>query len=91
MLAGAVSYETPEVFHLQYSAASEQGRELGALTQLFHHLMVGPALSSRFFNFGHSCEDGGAVLNDSLLAFKESFGGHGAVYEEYAWTPGVLA
>lgn len=90
-MAGAVSYESPEVFHMQYSAASDEGRDSGALTQLFLDLMSGPALSHRFFNFGHSCEQGGRVLNDGLLSFKESFGGHGAVYEEYAWDPGVAS
>jgi len=87
MRAGIVAYRTPNVFHMQYSGADERGRELGASDLLLREVLDGPARECRWFSFGTSCEQDGQWLNDTLVAFKEGFGGHGAVHEEYEYEP----
>lgn len=85
-LAGMVIYRTPEVFHVQYSASTDEGRSIGAANFLGWTLGREQAHgSSRWMSFGNSCEQGGLVLNDGLVSFKEGFGGHAAVYEEYEY------
>lgn len=86
--AGIVVFRTAEVFHVQYSAATDEGRTMHAPNLLALELgQVHAAGSSRWMSFGNSCERGGDWLNDGLLAFKESHGGHGVVYEEYEYSP----
>lgn len=88
---GMVVYRTPEVFHIQYSAATEEGRAMGTANLLGYLLGREHALgSSRWMSFGNSCEQGGLVLNDGLVAFKEGLGGHAAVYEEYEYEPAAI-
>ena len=89
---GMVVFRTPEVFHIQYSAATEEGRLLGTANLLGLLLGREHALgSSRWMSFGNSCEQAGLVLNDGLAAFKEGLGGHGAVYDEYEYEPAPIA
>ena len=38
-----------------------------------------------YFDFGTSNEEGGKVLNTSLIYQKEGFGGRGVVYDTYEW------
>ncbi len=90
MRGGIVAYRTDHVFHMQYSGADERGRELGATDLVIAEVLAGPARTSRWFSFGTSCEQDGQWLNDSLVAFKEGFGGHGAVHEEYEYDPGQI-
>lgn len=90
-LGGIVVYRTPEVFHIQYSAATDAGRANGVPYLLA--LRLGQDLargSSRWLSFGNSCEQGGALLNDGLVAYKERFGGHAAVYDEYEYVPSEI-
>lgn len=90
MRGGIVGYRTPNVFHMQYSGADERGRELGATDLVLREVLAGPARTSRWFSFGTSCERDGNFLNDTLVSYKESFGGRGAVHEEYEYVPGVI-
>lgn len=83
--AGMVGFLYGGTFHVQYSATDARGRELRALDLLALHLIDRARPGHRWFSFGTSCEDGGAVLNGGLLAWKEGFAGHGAVYEEFAY------
>lgn len=87
MRGGIVAYRTPNVFHMQYSGADDRGRELGASDLVLREVLAGPARECRWFSFGTSCEQDGGWLNDTLVAFKEGFGGHGAVHEEYEYEP----
>lgn len=90
-MGGMVIYRSPEVFHIQYSASTEEGRARGAATVLGYVLGREHALgSSRWMSYGNSCEQGGLVLNDGLVAFKERLGGHGVVYEEYEYEPAAI-
>ncbi|MCB9495703.1 MAG: GNAT family N-acetyltransferase [Fibrobacteria bacterium] len=85
-LGGMVVFRVPEVFHIQYIAATDEGRAREAAPLLALELGTQHARgSSRWLSFGNSCERSGLVLNEGLVAFKEAFGGHGAVYEEFEY------
>jgi hypothetical protein len=86
MLAGVVVYLTDRVAHVQYIAASEQGRELGALDLLFHTLIHETYSSIRYFDFGISTEHGGQILNAGLIEQKEGFGARAVAYDHYTWS-----
>lgn len=84
MLGGCVVYDTGRVAHVQYIAASEAGRKVGALDLLFYDVIQ--TYKDRgvpYFDFGISTESGGTVLNEGLLFQKEGFGGRGVVYDTY--------
>ena len=82
IVAGCVVYITPTVAHVQYSASSEEGRRLGGMSYLTYQL-IGKYRSGVYFDFGISTEQQGKVLNEGLVAFKEGYGGHTVVYDQY--------
>lgn len=83
-LAGCVVFDCNETVHIQYIAASERGRELGALDYLFDHLITHyRQQGKRYFDFGISTENGGKFLNEGLLFQKEGFGGRAVCYDTY--------
>ena len=82
-IAGAVIYESTRVAHVQYIAASPRGRELGALDQLFVHLLDETYAAKDFFDFGISNEQDGRTLNRGLIEQKEGFGARAVVHDFY--------
>ena len=82
-LGGCVVYETDEVAHVQYIAASTQGKKCGALDLLFHQLIYSRYGQKRYFDFGISTEQGGQILNEGLLFQKEGFGARAIMYDVY--------
>lgn len=82
-VGGTVVYETPRCVHVQYIAASPEGREAGALDVIFSHLITVRYKDVPYFDFGISTESGGSILNTGLLSQKEGFGASGAVYDTY--------
>ncbi|RGN39495.1 GNAT family N-acetyltransferase [Bacteroides oleiciplenus] len=82
-LGGCVVYETDEVAHVQYIAASSRGKKCGALDLLFHQLIYDRYAQKRYFDFGISTEHGGQVLNEGLLFQKEGFGARAIMYDVY--------
>lgn len=82
---GVVIFESEQVAHTQYSSATPEGKRCGALDYLYMSLIENYRLQQeiRFFDFGTSNEDAGRVLNESLIHYKESFGGRGVVYKTY--------
>lgn len=85
-VAGEVLFVSAQVAHAQYGHASELGRKLGALDFLYLTLIDRFAEAGgevRYFDFGTSNEQGGRVLNESLIAQKEGFGGRGVAYCTY--------
>jgi hypothetical protein len=82
ILAGATIYETPTVAHVQYCAATEKGRKLGAQTYLTSDLLE-RYQAKRYFDFGISNEEEGRVLNHGLQDWKEGFGGRCYVHDFY--------
>lgn len=87
VLAGCVVFHTACTAHVQYIAASDEGRNLGALDLLFHELLAKlTALPAppRYLDFGISTESHGEWLNRGLIFQKEGFGARGVCYDEYA-------
>lgn len=83
LLAGAVLFFQGAVVHTQYLANSEDGLSCGALDFLVDDLIRTRSAGKRWFSFGISTEEGGTVLNEGLLAYKEGFGGHGITHDTY--------
>ena len=83
--AGAVVFLTnPMTVHVQYGHATSQGKADGALDFLYTRLMERYRNSGfQYFDFGTSNEQGGRVLNASLIAQKEGFGGRGIAYKTF--------
>lgn len=88
LLGGVVVYESSMVAHAQYIAANAEGRELGSLDAIMHHLLTNVyATSHAYFDFGISTEDGGRRLNAGLLENKESYGARATVHDFYELAP----
>jgi hypothetical protein len=82
--AGVVFFNSLNVWHAQYTAASERGYEVSALDAVFESAIESAQrASARYFDFGVSTEDSGRTLNDGLYRFKSEFGGGGMVHEFY--------
>lgn len=82
-IAGVVMFISTNVAHTQYITASPVGKSIGALDFLFDHLINSEFNHMRYFDFGTSCEDGGRILNESLIYQKEGFGARGICYDSY--------
>jgi hypothetical protein len=83
IIAGITVYETPSVAHAQYIAATDAGRQFGALDLLVTWLLDERYKNKRFFDFGGSNEQGGGGLNHGLLAWKEGFGARVFAHDFY--------
>ncbi|HZK03045.1 MAG TPA: FdtA/QdtA family cupin domain-containing protein [Bacteroidaceae bacterium] len=83
VIAGVVVYTTPKVTHAQYIAASDKGKESGALDMLFNFLIESEYSDKLYFDFGVSTEQGGNFLNEGLIFQKEGFGARSVVYDTY--------
>jgi hypothetical protein len=84
MLAGVLSFVHARVWHTQYLACGDEGRECGALDAVLAMLIE--AAPQRFFSFGTCTQDGGRVLNAGLAAQKEEFGARGVVFQTWELT-----
>jgi hypothetical protein len=84
IVGAVVLFLSPRVTHVQYMASSERGMEVGAVDAVIERCIELAASDPgvRYFDFGTSMADGGA-LQSSLHRFKASFGGGGVVYEQY--------
>jgi hypothetical protein len=89
MQAGAVAYVSRDVCHVQYNAASPEGKRSGALDVALAALIDEYAGRVRYFDFGASTEDGGRTLNTGLVAYKEGFGARTVVHDMYEWELGA--
>ena len=85
VIAGALVFIYPNAVHTQYLAANEKAREIGGLDYLIKTLMEHYAADKRWFDFGISTEQAGAVFNDGLCAQKEGFGARSVAYNFYQW------
>lgn len=85
MVGGTVIYITPRVVHTQYISASPEGKEIGALDQIFDFLINREYVDFPVFDFGQSTEEMGNVLNEALIFQKEGFGGRGITYDVYEY------
>lgn len=85
MLGGCVLFIMQDVVHVQYIAANDQGKDLGALDILLKEL-IEKYSSFSWFDFGISTEKMGNILNEKLLFQKEGFGARGIVYDTYLYS-----
>lgn len=83
VLAGVVIYDTGLAAHAQYIAASERGKQLGALDLVFAELLEVVYVEHRYFDFGISTEQNGQHLNIGLVEQKEGFGARTLVHDHY--------
>lgn len=86
VLGGAVLYELGEVVHVQYGHDTPLGRQNSVMDFLYLQLQQRYEDRCRYFDFGTSNEEGGRVLNETLIAQKEGFGAHGVAYPTYSIT-----
>lgn len=85
IIGGTLIYITDQVIHTQYISATEEGKTSGALDLLFDYLINDRFTNYLFFDFGHSTEEGGKILNSALIFQKEGFGGRGVCYDIYEY------
>lgn len=83
MLAGAVIYDCGHVVHCQYLGTGVEGRDVGALDLVLHHLIREVYAQRCYFDFGISTEEQGRHLNEGLIAQKEMFGGRAIAHPFY--------
>lgn len=84
IVAGVVLFVTQAVAHCQYIASSATGRETKALPLLMAEAISwAKELGLRYFDFGTSNENGGQILNHTLLEQKARLGGRGVAYPIY--------
>ena len=86
MIGGMVCYNFPTAIHAQYISASPEGKKYGAVDLIVHHILNNAHKEKkdlRWFDLGTSNEDGGRILNESLVYQKEGFGGRGICYDTY--------
>ena len=82
--AGAIVFQTSCAVHVQYGHATPQGKDDGALDLLYTDLISHYRQQGLpYFDFGTSNEQGGRILNESLIAQKEGFGGRGVICPTY--------
>ena len=86
VMAGTVVFITHQVAHMQYIAASEDGKQTGALDLLFRHLINEKFKQIPYIDFGISTEHGGTYLNEGLIFQKEGFGARSVCYDNYEVT-----
>lgn len=83
MLGGCLIFEMEKVVHAQYTAATEEGKNKGAIDVLIDHIINAAYPHKTYFDYGISTENGGHYLNESLIYQKEGFGARGIVYNTY--------
>ncbi len=83
LIAGCVIFCYPLLVHTQYMAADDTARQLGALDLVIDSIISGLPESVQWLDFGISTEEGGRILNEGLIAQKESFGGRTDIYEKW--------
>ena len=83
VLAGVVVYVSGHVCHVQYCAASAEGKKVAALDLALEVLVARYAQTKRFFDFGSSTEFDGKQLNIGLVDYKERFGARTVAHDFY--------
>ena len=83
MLAGTYVFDCGSVIHTQYLAATDEGKQCGALDKIIAHLIQNEYPGRKFLDFGISTEQNGHILNEGLIFQKEGFGGRGICYDQW--------
>ena len=84
VVAGAVLYQYRGLLHAQYLASTEEGYRISAMNAVIEHaIRLAKDRGNHWFSLGASTEQGGRVLNDGLLAYKEQFGARSTLLHTY--------
>lgn len=83
IIAGVVMYEYNQVIHTQYMGANDIARQIGALDLIVKTLIEKYGTYKHWLDFGISTENEGRLLNEGLIAQKESFGGRSNIYQSW--------
>jgi hypothetical protein len=82
LLGAALVFDYGHLWHTQYLAVSETGRDRGALDLVIDDIIArAQAQGATALSFGTSSENGGTTLNEGLLWQKESFGARALVHD----------
>lgn len=84
IVAGATIYEAGPVAHVQYMAATPEGKQMEALGFLIHTLIIETFAEKEYFDLGTVNEENGKKINMGLLKWKESFGALSFVHQYYS-------
>lgn len=83
MLSGAVIYRWKSTAHLQYVAATPEGRSARSTDVLFRELIDGKHFDYRYFSLGTSQIPETNEINHTLLEWKESWGARAVSHFTY--------
>jgi len=85
MYGGTIIYESRNVAHTQYIAATDEGKRLGATDAVLDFLINEYYSHKKYFDFGISTEKNGLYLNQGLIQNKESYGARAIICDFYEW------
>lgn len=83
MLGGCLTFEMPQIIHAQYTAATPEGKNTGAIDLIIDHIIDAARQNKVYFDYGTSTENEGLYLNENLIYQKEGFGARGIIYDTY--------
>ena len=83
MVAGVIIYNSKNVAHAQYIAATDMGKKMYAVDMILDYLISEYCSDKKYFDFGISTTKEGRALNAGLIAQKEEFGARAVVYDTY--------
>jgi hypothetical protein len=84
IIAGTTLFLTKTTVHPQYVSANGHKNAYGSLDLLYDYLIDAYKEDKNYFDFNTSSEDGGNVLNEGLIFWKESCGARAFVSNVYA-------
>ena len=85
ILAGILLYVSTQVARAQYSSATPEGKQLGAIDIMYDRIINHDYVSLPYFEFGTSAMADSNAINESLVFQKEGFGGRGICFDRYEW------
>jgi hypothetical protein len=85
ILAGMVLYVSNQVARAQYSSATPEGKQLGAIDIIYDRVINHDYHHLPYFEFGTSALDNTNAINESLVFQKEGFGGRAMCFDRYEW------
>jgi hypothetical protein len=83
IVAGTTVFLTDTTVHPQYVSGNQEKNTLGSLDLLYDFIMNEFKDDRRYFDFNTSSEEGGKVLSEGLLFWKESCGARAFSFDTY--------
>ena len=85
ILAGILLYVSTQVARAQYSSATPEGKQLGAIDIIYDRIINDDYHHLPYFEFGTSAMADSNAINETLVFQKEGFGGRGICFDRYEW------